>query len=260
MDSKIKKHATIKGFFISVPILLAIVLLVQCKNKNTDINCNAMLVTVMLNLRHPDGQPVVLDSATVFWVSQNQFVEHNPFWWESNRQWGAYTIVSDLMRRELRGKQEIMRFTGYINDEVVFKRDLLVGTDYCHVKYLGTEPLTVVVEGISDAVRDQQFCELISTERIQDLIPFINVFVSAIDDDVSHEGRLQMIVDWFLSRSCIIDAYIDCVLCVPPITSVGIALPNNSRIAFSFIENGETVNMFMIAYGRTAHFMGFISE
>ena len=283
MDSKIKKHATIKKFFISVPIFLAIMLiLAQCTDINaykdtndcdyTDVddcdypdtdgyNCLGVFVSVGLLLRHPNGQPVLLDRSSVFWVSENRFLEQNPFWWNSARQWGNYIVVDDNMQRELRGRQEIMRFTGYIDDEIVFERDLLVSAGPCHVKYLGTEPLTVVVEGISDAIQDREFCELLNTECIFDLIPLVTVVLSSIDDDVSHEDSLQMIVDWLLSRSCIIDAYIDCILCVsanPEWADTDLGWGYNSRIAFSFVENGKTVNMGMLVSGCNASFLGFI--
>jgi hypothetical protein len=149
MDSKIKKHAIVKYFFISVPIFMAIMLTsTQCENTCDDeiVNCTKEFAFVSLQLKDPDGQPVLLDSTRVFWVSQNRYLEQNSYWWNSARQWGNYIIVDDNMQRELQGRQETMRFTGYLNDEIVYERNILVGADLCHVKYLGTEPLTAVVE------------------------------------------------------------------------------------------------------------------
>ena len=108
--------------------------------------CDKSFVSVSLNLKYPDGQPVLLDSSKVFWVSQNRYMEKYSFSriYEAN-PWGNYLIVSDLMREELRNLKEQMRFTGYLNDEIVCERDVLVGADCCHVVYYGTEPLTVVI-------------------------------------------------------------------------------------------------------------------
>ena len=54
------------------------------------------------------------------------------------------------MQKELENKKEIMRFTAFLNGEIVCESDLLVGADQCHVKYLGKEPLTHVIYGGSE--------------------------------------------------------------------------------------------------------------
>ena len=104
--------------------------------------CEDIYYIITLNLKYPDGQPVLLDSCTVFWVSQNRFLVHT---WSEFRAWGSYNIVGDGMQLELENKSEIMRFTGYLNGEIVCERDVLVGADRCHVQYLGSESLTQVL-------------------------------------------------------------------------------------------------------------------
>ena len=203
--------------------------------------CHSVYYILQLSLEYPDGQPVMLDSSKVFWTSQNRYLEQNPFWWESQRLWGSYIIVCDNMQRELKDRSELMRFTGYLNGEVVVERNVLVGADRCHVKFLEEEPLTHVVHGVPDAVRQSRFCDLITREQIINhisLVPSYMAFVRTLDTNLPYEDRLQMIVDWLVSHDCIISARIDCILCASLISS-----SDNSRIAFSFIENEQTVNM-----------------
>ena len=197
----------------------------------------------------------MLDSCKVFWKSENRFLEQNLSCNES-RIYGSYGIVNDNMKNELKNRQEIMHFTGYLNDEIIHQQDVLVGADACHVNYLGTEPLTQTIYGISDVVRENKFCELVNDERIQEIIPSFNAFRYTINETVSYENKLQMIVDWFLSHNCITDARVDCVLCVPTYQGN----PNNSKIVFSFVENGQTVDMIMLVTGDNASFAGFISD
>ena len=116
----------------------------------TDVACTEVFVYIPLKLEYPNGQPVLLDTCKVFWVSQNRFLEQNPVSWNEARIYGCYVIVDDMMRKELENKQEVMRFTGYLNGEIVCEREVLVGADCCHVNYLGTEPLTQVLHNISE--------------------------------------------------------------------------------------------------------------
>ena len=247
-------------FLIAAPILMAMVLsLLKCSgNRNDAVNCLAVFITVGLSLEYPDGQPVLLDSSKVFWISKNRYLEQDLFWWQRERLFGNYTIVNDLMRRELRGRREMMRFTGYLDGEIVHKQYVLVGAGYCHVEYLGTEPLTQIVHGVPDAVRKSRFCELITVEDIRrmTLSALVNTFVRTIDEDLPYEDKLQMIVGWLLSHDCITDARIDCVLCVPTQQE----RPNNSRIAFSFVENEQIVNVIMVVAGNRPFFAGLLIE
>ena len=246
-------------FLIATPILMAMVLsLLKCSgNRNDYFVCTGFYNVIRLTLKYPDGQPVLLDSSKVFWISRNRYLEQNLDYW--TRLLGYYSIVTDNMRRELRGRREMMRFTGYLDGKIVHKQYVLVGAGYCHVEYLGTEPLTQIVHGVPDAVRKSRFCEFITVEDIGrvTLSIFVNAFVRTIDEDLPYEDKLQMIVDWLLSHDCITDARIDCVLCVP--TQQG--RPNSSRIEFSFVEDEQTVNVIMLVAGDRPFFAGlFISE
>ena len=100
------------------------------------------------------------------------------------------------------------------------------------------------------------FCESIRVDRLRDLIPNINTFVGRIDEDLPYETKLNLLVGWFLSYDCITEARIDCMHCV----LTGPDCINNSRIAFSFIENGRTVNKIMIVQGDHPYYMSFTSD
>jgi len=267
MNSNVKKTSSKKKILFVATIMATIMLIsFGCDKKSEpDVNCLGVFITIGLALEHPNGLPVLLDSSKVFWVSQNRYLEESLHWWYSARRWGNYTIVNDNMQRELYGRSEIMRFTGYLNGEIVHEQNVLVGANRCHVEHLGTEPLTHVLYDIPDSVWKNRFCELINVEHINDfglrtnLVLRINMFVARIDRDLPYEDKLQKIVDWFLSIHCITDAWIDCVLCVPTTSVLG---GNDSRIGFSFVEDGQTVNVIMLVSGvnNRPSFVGFIFE
>ena len=148
-----------KFFLIILPILVVgMFTFTQCKEgKESDksdefVLCTDVLVTIGILLKYPDGQPVLLDSSRVFWVSKNRYLEQNLVLWNEARAWGSYSIVHDGMRKELQNKEEIMHFTGYLNNEIVHEQDVLVGADACHVKYLGTESLSHTIYDIPDDI------------------------------------------------------------------------------------------------------------
>jgi hypothetical protein len=138
----------LKLFFLLASVtIVASLTFTQCDATKGDdeINCTKQFESIGLLLKYSDGEPVLLDSTKVFWISQNRYLEQNSYWWEIARQWGNYIIVDDLMQKELQGKEEVMRFTGYLNDKIIVERDMLVGANYCHIEYLGTESLTIVI-------------------------------------------------------------------------------------------------------------------
>jgi len=136
--------------FIMKILIAAILTVIQsCEAKGgdegngcEDVNCTKVFEHISLKLAYPNGQPVLLDSSKVFRVNENRYLEQDPVSWNEGRVWGIYTVVNDGMRKELQNKEEIMRFTGYLNGEIVCERDVLVGADCCHVNYLGKESLT----------------------------------------------------------------------------------------------------------------------
>jgi len=141
---------------VIVPVFVMVVFtFFQCsvkgEGKGCDgIACDQIMISIGLTLEYADGQPVFLDSCKVFWISENRFLDKNvgDVLWERPREHGMYVIVSDIMHEELENRREVMRFTGYLNNEIVCERDVLVGADCCHVGYFGTESLTQVINKI----------------------------------------------------------------------------------------------------------------
>jgi len=150
MNTKVKNNTTRKGFLLIItPILVAILFtLIQCdKGKNCEnVPCTEVYMAIPLKLQYPDGQPVLLDSSKVFWVSENRYLEQDAVSWSEGRVWGSYLIVNDGMKKELLNKKEVMHFTGYLNGKIVCERDVLVGADCCHIDYLGTESLIQTIQ------------------------------------------------------------------------------------------------------------------
>ena len=213
----------IKRIFVIAPILVVVMLIsIQC-DKN--VICTKEYAAVALNLEYTDGQPVLLDSGKVLRVSNNQILSS----WNGVCASSLYLIVDDGMQNELENRKETMRFAGYLNGEIVCERDVLVGADRCHVRYFGKEPLTQVIYGVSDDVRDRKFCELVNVENIRWIFISYNAFRSTVNENLSLENKLPLIVDWFLSHSCITDAHNN---------GIYLTSERNGYIAFSFIEKG----------------------
>jgi len=104
MDSKVRKNATRKGLFLIImPILGTIMLLtlIQCDKGKRCENalCTCVYVTIPLKLQYPDGQPVLLDSSKVFWVSENRFLERSSVLWNEARGYGS-TSVRKILKNE----------------------------------------------------------------------------------------------------------------------------------------------------------------
>ena len=142
-------------FLILIQISIAVMLiLTQCGKEEKgceNVLCEEIFKSVSLRLENSDGQPVILDSCKVLWVNENRFLELN-FPDEVLRLMGVYIIVDDGMRKELLNKNEIIHFTGYLNNKIVCEQDVLVSADCCHVYYLGEEPLTQVINGLTNEI------------------------------------------------------------------------------------------------------------
>ena len=232
-------------------MLMAIVLiLTQCHGYSVvepvetpceeNISCKTVFVLIPLQLKYNDGQLVLLDSSTVFWVSQNRFLDQDSVLWNlAARTWGYYYIVDDDMQKELENKEEIMRFTGYLNGEIVCERNLLVGADCCHVKYLGTEPLIQIIQRASDDEPDnpdgseEDFCLYLNSGNMDETLPIINEFLTGLPDESTEKQKLDALIDWLETFSCVREASIFCVSCVK--TS-----PLQSEISISVNINNKT--------------------
>jgi len=92
-----------------------------------------------------------------------------------------------------------------------------------------------------DDQRDEDletFCSFVSVESMDKTIPFVDEFLAGLPNDLGVEQKLQTLAAWLKQQPCIIDAAVFCALCVET------DLPM-SEIAFSFDENGETVEMIL---------------
>ena len=70
-------------------------------------------------------------------------------------------------------------------------------------------------------------------ENIDETIPVINDYLSTLKSNLNEEQKLQQLVKWLKSATCVIDADIICVGCI-------FTMPAISEIWFSFKENGIT--------------------
>ena len=81
-------------------------------------------------------------------------------------------------------------------------------------------------------------CEFVNEENIDETIPIINEFLENLSNSLDEEQKLQELVTWFKSHSCITDARI---LHISGIET----LPPQSEILISFKENGVTKELIL---------------
>lgn len=132
-----------KALFSS--LLISLFLFIQCTGVKDDCKnaiCTDVFVSVGIILQYPDQTPVILDSFKVYWQSKDIYLQNYPSLIEN----GYYPIVTDLMVSELYNKETNLHFIGYLRDQIIFEREVLVGADCCYVQYLGQESLTHVIE------------------------------------------------------------------------------------------------------------------
>ena len=197
-----------------------------------DVVCTEIFMHISLKLEYPNEQPVLLDSSKVFWISENRFLEQNTVSWNEARVWGSYLIVNDLMRKELQGKEEIMHFTGYLNGEIVCERDVPVSADCCHVIYLGAESLIQIIARVEND-------NSLLIEEMNKSLPVINEFLADLPSNSEEQSflndgeKLQSLVEWLKSKSCVVDATVLCNSCI-------YTLPVQSEISISVKYNEKT--------------------
>ena len=79
----------------------------------------------------------------------------------------------------------------------------------------------------------EAFCSYVNAEDLDKTIPLINEFLKDLSNDLNDEQKLQALVTWLKSYSCIVDAEILCVSCI-------FTLPAQSEIFISFKEKNIT--------------------
>jgi hypothetical protein len=136
-----KKRLSKRRLPIIMPILVTLTVILTFTECDKII-CTKEFRVISLTLQYPDGQPVLLDSSKVFWVGKKRYLEQRSW----SEEYGHYLIVDDVMQKELQNKKETMRFTGYLNGEIVCERDVPVSADRCHVKYIGKESRIQVIQ------------------------------------------------------------------------------------------------------------------
>jgi hypothetical protein len=250
-----------KSFLKILAIASLVLAMTGCKTSKRceEAMCTDIYMSIGTAVTFTDGQPVWLDSCRVFWGSRDIttyscFDENCSSWQDAIIYgYGHYTVVNDNLQAELEGRTEKMHFVGYLNGQS-YEQDVLVGANCCHVDYRGTEPLEAIV--IDDAItQENQFCSVVNSQNFRNIRIFVIPFLANISNqDLTYEQKLNVLVDWLKSHSCISDAEIVCIRCVPTYAND----PNNSKVSFSFVENGHTFTKMMLISGNdSAGFAGF---
>jgi hypothetical protein len=75
-----------------------------------------------------------------------------------------------------------------------------------------------------------ELCQFINVENLNQALPVINEYLKKQSNNLNDEQKLQGLVTWLKSHSCIIDASVVCISCI-------YTLPVQSEIIISFMDN-----------------------
>jgi hypothetical protein len=105
----------------------------------------------------------------------------------------------------------------------------------------GAEPGDLAVWRIVGIIDDEEFCSYVNLKNIDKTIPVVNKYLCSLAKDLSEEQKMQALVTWFKSYSCIIDARII-------LSDFG--YPPRVGAAFSFMED-EIVRELILDFSTT---------
>ena len=98
---------------------------------------------------------------------------------------------------------------------------------------------------IVEKTSKEEFCSYVNSKNIHKTIPLINEFLIGVSKDLDDEQKMQILIKWLKSHSCIYDATILCTSCIK-------TLPLQSEIIVSFLENSMIKHLVLdISMGDT---------
>jgi len=120
--------------FLSISFIISFL---ACSSKDEDeaVICTCEYVTISVKLLDQNKEPVILDNSKVLLNNKDiTSIIHpngkdNPLWGQS----GNYDLIDDSMQEQLEGKSATATFIGYLSGKEVFKKDIIVTADACHV-------------------------------------------------------------------------------------------------------------------------------
>ncbi|HMP99443.1 MAG TPA: hypothetical protein PKC24_06645 [Cyclobacteriaceae bacterium] len=75
--------------------------------------------------------------------------------------------------------------------------------------------------------RDTAFCTLINQENYTETHSITNAFLTEMDQDLTHEEQLDLLVEWLQCKTCVSAAELSCNSCLwslPPISIIKVKL------------------------------------
>lgn len=119
-------------------MILTGMLFIQCnKEKNAcscknDV-CTEVFVTLSVNIKDQNLQPVRLDSFQTVKVSNQNIIHLDPL--ISNLQKGEYAFISDAQLEKNNLCSEYYTFQGWIRDSLVVEKTIPIINNCCHVEF-----------------------------------------------------------------------------------------------------------------------------
>jgi hypothetical protein len=86
--------------------------------------------------------------------------------------------------------------------------------------------------------KKEELCSYLNSENLDKTIPIINDYLAGQKSKLNDEEKLQALVKWLKSCTCITDATILCISCI-------YTLPAMSEIKVMFEENEKTVELIL---------------
>jgi hypothetical protein len=127
--------STLRKIFVAIPILSSL-LFIKCDDDNKT-NCESAMCTmefrsVVVLLRHEsDSSAFILTDYNVIRLSDSKDITIKDDNLSDNN--GYYPITNDNKRDLFEFKNTEVEFKGYLNNDLVIQKQLIVTSDCCHI-------------------------------------------------------------------------------------------------------------------------------
>jgi hypothetical protein len=127
-----------KSIASKLKFFLSLLLLFSCNNDEnrceSTINCTTLLLPILINVNHENGEPAALDEYYAINLVTNKIYDfQNPEDDKARRETGSYLLISDAEIEEIPFDGAPFVFIGKINGKEVIKESYVVGKDCCHI-------------------------------------------------------------------------------------------------------------------------------
>ncbi|WP_224484343.1 hypothetical protein [Robertkochia aurantiaca] len=101
---------------------------------------------IHIKIRNAEGGAVALDSYRVVRKDNGSDLGLEPEQTaiQNMRETGEYLLIDDSFSEQLRNSEQVVKFEGFKDGEMIVSEDYTVGADCCHVRLISGNPELVI--------------------------------------------------------------------------------------------------------------------